>query len=148
MTMERFDGSGTDWSGEPTAYAREPVITIAQLAQEFGVTFRTLRFYESRGFVSPRRQGTTRLYGQADRDRVALVLKAKRLGFTLREIGLLLAAHGGAPEGLRLSRRQCAEQINLLERQKREIESALDELRHEYSAHYQRGLDSGDFGGP
>jgi DNA-binding transcriptional MerR regulator len=135
------------WADEPAARDQaDQVFTIGQLAREFGVTFRTLRFYESRGFVTPRRQGTTRLYRQADRDRIALVLKAKRLGFTLREINLLLASQQGTPDSLRLSRRQCTDQINLLERQKREIESALAELRREYSSYYRRRLESGELG--
>jgi DNA-binding transcriptional MerR regulator len=144
MTMDRVALVDRGWTEGPVA--NEPIFTIGQLAEDFGVTLRTLRFYESRGFVSPRRQGSTRLYSQADRDRIALILKAKRLGFTLREIGLLLKGHAGTPEGLRLSRRQCTEQINLLERQKREIESALVELRQEYSTHYRRSLEGADYG--
>ena len=135
MTMDRVALEDHDWVGVPEV--RAPVFTIGQLAADFGVTLRTLRFYESRGFLSPRRQGTTRLYSESDRNRIALVLKAKRLGFTLREITLLLHSQAGSSEGLRLSRRQCTEQISLLERQKREIESALAELRQEYSSRYQ-----------
>lgn len=124
-------------SGEPRA-----AYTIAELAEEFGISLRTLRFYEARGFVAPRRSGTSRLYSQIDRDRIALVLQAKRLGFTLREIAGLIADGEGAPapQELRLSRRQCTEQINHLERQKRMIEAALAELRRVYSGHYLSSL--------
>ena len=117
-----------------------PLLTIAQLSKEFGVSLRTLRFYEARGFLSPRRSGATRLYNRSDRMRIAEVLRAKRLGFTLREIAALMGQADGSPPHLRLSRRQCTEQINLLERQKREIEAALAELRRAYSDYYLDAL--------
>src|SRR5262245_44552528 len=60
--------------------------TIGELAKEFGVTLRTLRFYENKRLLSPRREGLARLYSKADRDRLALILKGKKLGFTLSEI--------------------------------------------------------------
>jgi len=118
-------------------------LSIAEAARRFGVTPRSLRFYESRGFLSPRRAGAARSYSQADCDRLVLILTAKRLGFTLREIGELIAAPAGQAGVLDLSRRQCTEQINLLERRKRDIEFALVELRRLYSSHYLRELDCG-----
>jgi DNA-binding transcriptional MerR regulator len=121
------------------------LLTIGQLASEFGLTLRALRFYESRGFLTPRREGAARLYQHADRARLALVLEAKALGFTLREIGDLIAAGAAGPGSLQLDRRRCVEQINLLERQKREIESALAKLRQVYSGHYQRQVERGEF---
>ena len=60
--------------------------TIAELAEEFGVTHRTIRFYEDRGLVTPERMGTRRVYHPRDRVRLALVLRGKRLGFDLAEI--------------------------------------------------------------
>jgi len=109
---------------------------IREMARELGVTPRALRFYEAKGLVSPRRRGQARLYGAAEAEQVALVLKAKRLGFTLAEIRQML----GAPDqgALSISRRQCFEQIRLLEQRKREIESALTELRRTYSSFYAR----------
>src|SRR5437870_100797 len=89
-----------------------PAFTIGQLAQEFGLTIRALRFYEARGFLAPRRQGSARLYGPSDRDRIGLILHAKRLGFTLREIAELMAAQGETDlRSLHLNRRQCTDQI-------------------------------------
>ena len=116
--------------------------SIGQLAEEFGVTLRALRFYECRGLLSPRRSGTSRHYDQSDRDRLAYVLKAKQLGFTLREIEELIAGEAGrAGIDVHLSRRQCTEQIVLLERQKCAIETALAELRRTYSTHYVQELE-------
>ena len=59
--------------------------TIGDLAREFGVTLRTLRFYEDRGLLSPRRDGTARIYDPRDRERLSVILKGKQLGFTLTE---------------------------------------------------------------
>ena len=61
-------------------------ITIAELAEAFDVTPRTLRFYESKGLLSPQRRGSTRLYSERDRVRLKLILRGKRLGFSLEEI--------------------------------------------------------------
>ncbi|MCG6872076.1 MAG: MerR family DNA-binding transcriptional regulator [Gammaproteobacteria bacterium] len=60
--------------------------TISQLAGEFGVTPRTLRFYESHGLLAPERVGTRRLYAERDRVRLRLTLRGKRIGFSLAEI--------------------------------------------------------------
>jgi DNA-binding transcriptional MerR regulator len=111
--------------------------TIGDLAHEFGTTLRTLRFYEQKGLLSPRHDGTLRVYSDEDRARLALVLKGKRLGFTLGEIAEMLAARdGGEGRSLDLSRQKCIDQIKLLERQKRDIEQAIAELRQIYSSFY------------
>jgi len=59
--------------------------TISELAREFGVTTRTIRFYEEKGLVSPLREGQKRLYTNADRVRIKLILRGKRIGMTLQE---------------------------------------------------------------
>ena len=113
-------------------------ITIGELATRFGVTLRTLRFYEKRGLLKPRRRGMARLYDSQDRERLTLILQGKRLGFTLTEIRTLVSAsqQGADSQTLDLSREKCVEQIKLLERKKREIETALVELRRIYSSFY------------
>lgn len=121
--------------------------TLAEISSLFGVTPRALRFYESRGLLTPQRNGAARHYGDADRGRLTLILKYKALGFTLSEIRTL-ADSGGATEGApELSRAQCVAQINLLERQKRDIDEALTELRRAYSSHYTLLLDVRDSAG-
>ena len=109
--------------------------TIGDLAQEFGITLRTLRFYESRGLLSPARSGLTRIYSAKDRARLAIILKGKQLGFTLIEIRAMLANEekGGNSStatvgGLSLSREQIVEQLDLLKTQRKEIEDAIVEL--------------------
>jgi DNA-binding transcriptional MerR regulator len=106
--------------------------TIGDLAREFGVTLRTLRFYEDRGLLSPRREGLARIYDAQDRSRLAVILKGKRLGFTLTEIRAMLAEEEQADQSaanLKLSLSQIEDQITHLEQQKLEIEEALVELR-------------------
>ena len=90
--------------------------------------------------MSPQRVGAARLYNRVERERLALVLKAKRLGFTLGEIRQMLAAPDAPAEAgaLAISRRQCFDQIRHLEERKREIEAALAELRRTYSSFYAR----------
>ncbi|MGE3148052.1 MAG: MerR family transcriptional regulator [Pseudorhodoplanes sp.] len=110
--------------------------TIGELAQEFGLTLRALRFYEDKGLITPQRRGVTRLYSPQDRQRVARIVKGKNLGFTLGEIRDLVAVEEQRSDSssLNLSREKCLEQISLLEKQKHQIESALNELRRVYAA--------------
>ncbi|WP_445501314.1 MerR family transcriptional regulator [Microvirga sp. G4-2] len=106
--------------------------SIGDLAREFGVTLRTLRFYEDRGLLSPRRDGTVRIYDARDRERLSVILKGKQLGFTLTEIRAMLAEErsaNGPAMNLKLSLDQVEDQIRHLEQQKIEIEEALRELQ-------------------
>ena len=109
----------------------EYVHTIGDLAQEFGVTLRTLRFYEDRGLIKPRRQGLTRLYSDASKVRLKEIMKATNLGFTLTEIRALLGVDGTAKAApaLLLNKTQISEQLSHLEKQKAEIEQAIAELK-------------------
>jgi DNA-binding transcriptional MerR regulator len=109
-------------------------LTIGELARESGVTLRALRFYQTKGLLAPQRNGSARVFSHRDRDRLALILQGKRLGFTLTEIREMLTARArGCTNALPISRRKCVEQINLLERQRGEIEQALAELRQIYT---------------
>jgi DNA-binding transcriptional MerR regulator len=112
--------------------------TIGEMVREFGTTPRALRFYEGKGLLSPRRHGAARLYGRAERERLVVVLKAKRLGFTLGEIREMLGSEEREFGALHVTRRQCFDQIKMLELRKREIETALAELRRTYSSFYAR----------
>lgn len=122
-------------SGE-THSAGKAAFTIGELSREFGVTLRALRFYENKGLISPQRDGLSRLYSQGDRTRLALILKGKKLGFTLGEIRQMIAVEEGQAdtEALTLSREKCLEQIELLRRQKAEIEEGLSELSRIYAS--------------
>lgn len=126
-------GAGNDGNGCAPGPLPEPLFAIGTIAREFGVTLRTLRFYESRGLLHPLRRGQVRIFRQRDRERLALILCGKKLGFTLAEIGAMLACED-APPALALNRDQCLAQIIELERRKREIESALADLRLAHAA--------------
>ena len=135
--------AGTDdvfWVESPVDPANanedEPIYSIGDLARKFDVSLRTLRFYESRGLLSPSREGRHRRYGRKDADRLTVVLKAKKLGFTLAEIQQMIAANGSeaSRQTLKLSREKCLEQIAVFERKLAETEEALAELRWIYTS--------------
>jgi DNA-binding transcriptional MerR regulator len=71
--------------------------TITELASEYDVTLRTIRFYEDRGLLTPERRGTTRVYHPRDRVRLALILRGKRLGFSLDEIATIVDMYDAEP---------------------------------------------------
>ena len=105
--------------------------TINDLAEEFSLTHRALRFYESRGLLSPERNGRRRIFSRADRERLMVILKGKKLGFTLTEIIEMVDAQSGraTEHGLKLTAEKCMEQIAHFERQIAEATEALAELR-------------------
>ena len=108
-----------------------PSFTISALCREFAVTPRTLRFYEDRGLLNPQRRGQTRLYSQQDRVRLGLILRGKRLGFSLSDIaefiGLYDPADGGAAQ-IDHSLAAVAARIDQLTRQRDELDAVLAEL--------------------
>jgi len=106
--------------------------TIGDLAREFGVTLRTLRFYEDKGLLNPRREGLARLYTRRDRARLKLVLMGKRVGFPLSEIKEMLDLYDlrdGQATQLRVALERFEGQIALLKTQKADIEQAIGELQ-------------------
>jgi tungstate transport system substrate-binding protein len=112
--------------------AKELVLTIGELARKFNLSLRALRFYESKGLLSPGRNNRQRLYGQADANRLAAIIKAKKLGFTLSEIRQMIVEQS-SQQTLQLTREKCLQQIGHLERKLGEIRDALAEL-HSMSA--------------
>jgi DNA-binding transcriptional MerR regulator len=111
--------------------ADDPSWTIAQIAQEFGVTHRTVRHYEQLGLLSPERRGTVRVYRRRDRIRMELIMRGRRLGFGLDEIRRIIDMYDEQPgeEGqLRYLLAQIARQRVELEERRRDIELTLTEL--------------------
>ncbi len=102
--------------------------TIGDIARDFDVTLRTLRFYEARGLLSPRREGMNRFYSQQDRARLAVILKGKKLGFTLTEIRAMIEHGDDAKSSLRMSLPQVEEQLAMLRNQLEETKAAITEL--------------------
>lgn len=104
--------------------------SIGDLSREYNVTLRALRFYEDKGLLAPKREGTSRLYSRADRIRLGLILKGKRFGFTLTEISAMIALHEGRDSGkLALTQEKVQRQITALEKRRSEIDEAIAELQ-------------------
>ena len=115
--------------------------SIGDLAREFGVSLRTLRFYEDRGLISPLREGSSRIYSAQDKVRLQMILKGKQLGFTLTEVRDLIGAstsESGEIASLALKPEQVQSQIEHLERQRRDIDDAILELRQTQQAIMER----------
>lgn len=113
-----------------TASAEKKEWTISEMARDFGLTLRALRFYEARALIAPLRFGGARFYTAKDRARVQLILAAKKMGFTLSETAAMLGNAGdGAVESLPLSPQTVETQIAFLENQRSAIEDALGTLR-------------------
>ena len=110
--------------------------SISDLAREFDVSLRALRFYEDRDLLHPQRRGLARLYTQLDRVRLQMILKGKKLGFTLSEIRDMLATKAD-PErndiSLDLNSEQVLSQIDHLERQRGDLDHAIGELKATHS---------------
>ena len=98
--------------------------TITELAQEFGVTTRTIRHYEDEGLLSPRREGTSRLFASRDRVRLKLALRGKRLGFSLAEIRELFDLYDLAHD----EKRQLQEFLTKLEKRRAMIEQQREDM--------------------
>lgn len=111
--------------------ARKQTYSITELRREFGVTARTLRFYEDKGLLSPAREGQARLYSYRDRARLKLILLGKRVGFSLADIKEILDLYNlkdGRHKQMRMSLEKGREKIAELESQKRDIEAAIADL--------------------
>ncbi|HET6627707.1 MAG TPA: MerR family DNA-binding transcriptional regulator [Nocardioidaceae bacterium] len=105
--------------------------TIAELAEEHGLTLRTIRHYEDVGLLSPERRGTTRVFHNRDRIRLALILRGKRLGFSLDEIARIVNMYDEQPGEagqLQYLLDQIAVRRAELEQRRRDIEDTLSEL--------------------
>ncbi len=112
--------------------AGEEGISVTKLARELGVTARTLRFYEDRGLITPLRQGNARIYTPRDRARMILILRGKRLGFSLREIKEYLDLYAKGQTGvdqLRKLQIAVAERLESLAEQQEAIELTIAELQ-------------------
>jgi DNA-binding transcriptional MerR regulator len=105
--------------------------TIAQIADEFGITHRTVRHYEDLGLLSPERRGLNRVYHRRDRTRLNLILRGKRLGFPLEEIRTIIDLYD-APRGRASQLEYVLSQVDErrvdLEQRRRDLDDALKEL--------------------
>ena len=128
---------------------RERLFTITELARDLGVTPRAIRFYESKGLLRPQRAGTTRVYDHRDRGRLLLILRGKRMGFSLAQVGQFLDLYDADPDQhqqLLHLLRGARHRIAALERQRHDLELTLAELRDVeaqcVAAMRERGIDT------
>jgi DNA-binding transcriptional MerR regulator len=106
--------------------------TISELSNEFGITPRAIRFYEDEELIQPTRVGQSRVYAARDRARLALILRGKRVGFSLDEIKEMLDLYDvkdGQATQLSYTIKKFSQRISMLEQQRADIEHSLEELR-------------------
>ena len=113
------------------AEAGDGFTRIGELAKKYGVTLRTLRFYEDKGLLTPQRDGTTRLYARRDVARLKLILLGRKVGFSLREVKQMLDLYdpgGSNTKQLKLALDKSEKQLGRLEKQRVAIDEAISEL--------------------
>lgn len=115
----------------PGSSARATTYTISELADEFNITTRAIRYYEDQGLLSTQRRGNRRVYTRRDRVRLSLILRGKRLGFSLNETRELFDLYDNAPtEDAQMSQflNLLAQRRALLQQQMQDIRAILSEI--------------------
>ena len=118
--------------------------SISELSEEFDITPRTIRFYEEQGILSPRRKGNRRVYNRKDHGRIKMILRGKRLGFSLqktKEIIEMYDSTTGQTEQLKLFLKTIHEHVGMLEVQMEDINLTLSELKR-FEQHCEDILES------
>ncbi|MBD1583205.1 MerR family DNA-binding transcriptional regulator [Pseudoalteromonas sp. JBTF-M23] len=103
----------------------EETYSISELAKEFDITTRSIRFYEDQGLLSPERHGQTRVYSKRDKVRLKLILRGKRLGFTLAETGRLFELY----DADKSSAKQLSTMLQLIEEKKADLSQQMDDIK-------------------
>ncbi len=117
---------------EETPQSNEELTRIGDMSRLYGVTLRALRFYEDKGLINPVRQGTTRLYTRRDRAKLKLILRGRKLGFSLREVKQILDLYdpaGSNTRQFRVALDKSERQLGRLERQRRELDESISDLK-------------------
>ncbi len=124
-------------AGENAAGTNEAIaagteyIRIGDMAKKYDVTLRTLRFYEDKGLINPKREGSTRLYSRKDESKLKLIILGRKVGFSLRDVKQMLDLYdpnGPNIKQLRLTLDKSEKQLARLEKQKAAIDDAMKDL--------------------
>ncbi|MGP9671144.1 MerR family transcriptional regulator [Pseudoalteromonas sp. AOP31-A2-14] len=110
-------------AAEPASH--EQTFSISELAKEFDITTRSIRFYEDQGLISPDRNGQTRIYSKRDKVRLKLILRGKRLGFTLAETGRLFELY----DADKSSAKQLVTMLDLIADKKADLSQQMDDIK-------------------
>lgn len=105
--------------------------SIAELAREFDITSRTIRFYEDQGLINPVRRGQSRIYNKADRVRLEWILRGKSVGFSLADIAEMLDLYvldDGRARQREVTLEKCESRVNALRAQRRDLDATIKEL--------------------
>jgi DNA-binding transcriptional MerR regulator len=116
-----------DVSGE----AQDGFMRIGEMAKVYGVTLRTLRFYEDKGLINPKREGTSRLYSRRDRVRLKLILLGRKVGFSLRDVKQMIDLYdptGSNIKQLKLTLEKSEKQLARLNKQRQALDEAIGDL--------------------
>ncbi len=109
----------------------EDYIRIGDMAKMFGVTLRTLRFYEDKGLINPKREGSARLYSRRDKARLKLILLGRKVGFSLRDVKQIMDLYdpkGSNTKQLRLTIEKSEKQLGRLQKQRAAVDEAIQDL--------------------
>jgi DNA-binding transcriptional MerR regulator len=115
----------------------EDLVRIGEMAKKYGVTLRTLRFYEDKGLLNPQRDGSTRLYTRRDKARLKLILLGRKVGFSLRDVKQMMDLYdptGSNTKQLRLALDKSEKQLARLQKQRALIDDAINELSNSMAA--------------
>jgi DNA-binding transcriptional MerR regulator len=114
----------------PSSQDSRDLFAIADLAKEFGISTRAIRFYEAKGLLAPERVGATRVFRRRDRARLILILRGKRLGFSLRDISDYLSLYdANRSQQVNLLTAKVDERLGSLEAQLVDLQTTIAELK-------------------